>query len=75
MLGVSKDILSVIIIVLLGVVTRNERIKMRLVGFIERLLSRHNQPKSLVDKHYTRNEKYCISHFANYTSINIRQCS
>lgn len=63
MLGVSKDILSVIIIVLLGVVTRNERIKMRLVGFIERLLSRHNQPKSLVDKNYTRNEKILYQSF------------
>lgn len=63
MFKVSSDILSVIIIILIGVVSRNERIKMYLVGFIERFLSKNTQPKSLIDKNYTRNEKILYQSF------------
>lgn len=63
MFKISSDILSVIVIIFLGVITRNERIKMRLVGFIERILSRNTQPKTLVDKNYSRNEKILYQSF------------
>ncbi|KAL6933368.1 uncharacterized protein HGUI_02955 [Hanseniaspora guilliermondii] len=63
MFKVSSDILSVFIIILLGFVSRNERIKMRLVGFIERLLSKNVQSNSTVDKNYSPNERILYQSF------------